>query len=501
MPSTETVLQIEALSKTFPGQQALTGFGLSLRRGEIHALVGENGSGKSTLIKCLSGYHAPDAGARISVDGSDLVIPYPPTAARKNGLAFIHQDLGLVSTLSVTENLALARGFHTGFGARIAWRKEHERARAILEEFGHGEIDPREPVGDLPLAAQTIIAVARALHHGERAHVIVLDEPTASMPHAEVEKLHASIRRIAETGVAVLYVSHRLEEIFSLCDRVTALRNGCNVGTVDVADLDYDGLVNLIVGDDVEPFAASTAESVRNEVALTFDGISGDIVQGATGSVRAGEIVGVTGLLGSGSSELGKLLFGAATAKSGTVTVQGVPFSAQSPDGAMKRSIGFVPGNRAREAILPRASLTENIMLVDSRRYFINGWRNRGREKAHAQSLIERFNVRPNDPDREIFSLSGGNQQKVVLAKWLNRNPKVIIFEEPVQGIDIGAKTEVYSVIGQAARDGAAVIVISTELEDLAHLCHRVLVMKDGRIVADVSGAEKSRERLAALAL
>lgn len=494
-----TALSIRNLSKTFPGQRALQDFHLEVDRGQIHALVGENGSGKSTFIKSLSGYHEPDPGAEIVVNGEKLAVPYAPPVARKHGIAFIHQDLGLVADLTVAENLALPRGFQTTAIGSIKWRAEAREARKLLERFGHGEIDPQERLGNLPLATQTIVAVARALADDDEAHVIVLDEPTASMPHAEVDRLLESVRAIAATGVGVVYVSHRLEEIFQLCDRVTAIRDGRNVGTHDVADLNYDALVELIVGDSVIPFNPSDPATVRTDVVVSFEGLAGGLVEEASGEIRAGEIVGITGLLGSGSGDLGKLLFGAIPQKRGTLSISGNGAPLRGPRDAMGRGASYVPGDRQREGILRSMSLTDNAMITDSRRFFTRGWRRRAQETAYARNLFEQFNVRPLDPDRPIYSLSGGNAQKVILAKWMNLDPRFVIFDEPVQGIDIGAKTEVYNVIGRAAADGAAVLIVSTELDDIARLCHRILVMRDGRVVAELSGAERTRERISEL--
>jgi len=496
--SSGTALSITNLSKTFPGQRALSEFNFDLRPGEIHALVGENGSGKSTLIKCLSGYHVPDPGAEITVGDQEVAVPYGPAAARKHGLAFIHQDLGLVREMSVMENLALVRGYATGVGKHIKWRKEYRAAREMLAEFGHPEIDPDQLVSELPLATQTIVAVARALHDGDGAHVIVLDEPTASMPHKESQLLFEEVRRIAASGVAVLYVSHRLEEIFDLCDRVTAIRDGRNVGTHNIADLDYNSLVELIVGKSVTPFTPSDPATVQEAPAIEFDSLSGGIIEDASGHVKKGEIVGVTGLLGAGGTDLAKLLFGAIERTSGSVRVNGQLVTIASPNDAMEQGISFVPSDRAGEAVLARQSMVDNVMLVDSGRFF-KGFRSRGREYGYVKKLLGTFNVKPLAPDQEIYTLSGGNQQKVVLAKWMNLAPEVLILDEPVQGIDIGAKTEVYNIVGAAAKNGAGVIISSSEIEDLTRLCHRVLIMRDGRIAAEVTGAAMNRENITAL--
>jgi ribose transport system ATP-binding protein len=493
-----TALSIAGLSKTFPGQKALVDFAIDVRPGEIHALVGENGSGKSTFIKCLSGYHAPDAGARIEVGDEEIAVPYAPSAARRHGLVFIHQDLGLVRTMSVMDNLALSRGYRTGFAGRIRWRAERRRALEMLAEFGHPELDPDMLVGDLPLAMQTVVAVARALHDGGEAKVIVLDEPTASMPHKESLILFETIRKVAATGVGVIYVSHRLEEVFDLCDKVTALRDGRLVGTRDVADLDYRGLVELIVGKSVDQLVPPADDSVRDEVVLRFDRVSGGVVSEASGVVRAGEIVGVTGLLGSGSTDLGKLLFGAIPRSGGDVAVAGRVIAPERPGDAMRAGVSYVPSDRAGAAILPRQSMVDNVLLPDAKRFF-SGWRRSGQEHDYVEQLLGGFDVKPLAPEREIYTLSGGNQQKVVLAKWIALNPRVLILDEPVQGIDIGAKTEVYQIIQRAAADGMAVVVISTEVEDLTRLCHRVLVMREGLITDELRGAEMTRAAITQL--
>ena len=494
-----TVLSISHLSKTFPGQRALIDFHLEVKPGEIHALVGENGSGKSTFIKCLSGYHTPDAGAKIVVDGVEVVVPFGPAAARKHGLAFIHQDLGLIQEMSIVENLAFGRGFTTGIGKRIKWRSELQSAHRMLAEFGHEDLDPDQIVGDLPLAIQTVIAVARVLHPGDRAKVIVLDEPTASMPHKESQLLFETVRQVAASGVGVVYVSHRLEEIFDLCDHVTALRDGKIVGNQPTSELSYESLVEMIVGKTVSDLVAPASATVKENTVLAFSGLSGGIVHDATGHIRAGEIVGVTGLLGSGGSDLGKMLFGAIQPDAGSISVGDLPVKLSKPKDAIKQRIAYVPSDRAKEAIMARQSMVDNVMVTDSRRFY-KGWRQQGRELGYVRKLLSAFNVRPLEPSQEIYTLSGGNQQKVVLAKWMNLDPRVLILDEPVQGIDIGAKTEVYGILARAAERGSAVLIISTETEDLTRLCHRVLVMREGRIVAEVTGSDLTREHITALA-
>jgi ribose transport system ATP-binding protein len=493
MTAAVDALEVRSLSKTFGTFAALRNVDLVVGNGEVHALIGENGSGKSTLVKCLSGYYEPDPGAKIRVNGALLPPAYGPEEATPMGLAFVHQDLGLIASLSVAANIHIGARPDTGRLWRLKSRQENATARALLTRLGHGDIDPRAPVGDLSIANQTIVAFARCLHHAGRSSVIVLDEPTASLSEVDVRRMHETVRRAASEGHGIVYISHRLDELYAVANRVTVLRDGLNVGTRDMAGLSRTELVELIIGGKAGTLYPSGDDNPSDDVALLADGISGATVRDVNLSVRGRETVGIAGLLGCGKSELGRLLFGAQTITSGQVRVSGKQVRLESPADGIAAGVALVPADRHRNGVVLDQTVLENITLLDLRSSFRHG-RLRTRAMANtARRLINEYDVRPRDPHRVIRRLSGGNQQKVVLAKWMHRNPAVLILDEPGHGVDIGAKAQIFALVRQAATRGAAVIVISEEFEDLAQLCDRVLIMRNGQIVDTVSGERKTR--------
>lgn len=498
MSAAATVLSIEGLSKTFPGQRALADVSFDVRQGEVHALVGENGCGKSTLIKCLSGFHEPDAGGRITLNGH-LVSAAATGERGDEGMSFIHQELALVPSLSVLENLAMGRGFKTGPTGRIRWNEMADEARQVLTEFGHTEISPRTLVGRLSPAQQTVVAIARALegvHDEGRGHVLVLDEPTAALPTAETERLFAAIRQAVARGAAVIYVSHRLEEIFELAHRVTVLRDGRKVGTYEVASLDHATLVEHIVGQPIDAYYPSEPEATQGDTVLDVRDLSGAQVSDVSFSVREGEIVGVAGLLGSGRSELLRVLFGAQSRSHGTVELDGAPIDPRSPADAIRMGIALIPEDRREDAAFPEMSLEENVLVSDMRRYFRGGRLRKREGRRRLAELMEAYRIRPPSPQKRFYQFSGGNQQKAIMARWLPMGPRLIMLDEPVQGVDVGAKAEIYAAIERAAAAGSAVLIVSSDFEDLARVCHRVLIMRSGRLGGEISGAELDRERI-----
>lgn len=482
-------LEVRGLSKSFGAQRALKDFDLEVRAGEIHALVGENGCGKSTTVKCLSGYHQPDPGAEIVVAGQPLPVPYGPGQASAYGLSFVHQDLGLVPTLSVAANLTLGRQAETGFAWRLRERREAEIARGLLARLGREDIDPRALVKDLSRAGQTVVAIARCLHNAEEAQVMVLDEPTAALPAQEVERLLDALRRAAAEGHGILYISHRLEEVFSVTDRVTILRDGLKVGTYETAGLTQKELVGLMVGRTLEAFYPEMHAPVDEaDVVLRAKDIRGNRVRGVSLSLRRGEVVGVAGLVGAGKSELGRLLFGAQRLTAGELELDGETLDIRSPADAIAKGIALVPADRHREGTHLGLSIVDNVTLPDLADVRAMRRVPNRRGRSLTASLLDRYDIRPRDPDRPMAALSGGNQQKAVLAKWMHRKPAVLILDDPTQGIDIGAKTQVYGLLEEAASEGMAVLVISEEFEDLSHICDRVLVMRRGQVVAELTG-------------
>ncbi len=496
MATPRPVLSVRNLSKTFPGQRALDGVSLDVTPGEIHALVGENGSGKSTLIKCLSGYHEPDYGSEIQLGGTKLALPYSPSQAHSLGLAFIHQDLGLIPSLTVLENLALGRGFATSLRHRIRWRSENKRARKVLQEFGY-DIDPQTLVRHLSASERTIVAIARGLQDArETAELLVLDEPTAALAETEVRRLFDALRRITERGVGILYVSHRLEEIFAISQRVTIIRDGRYVATRRTIDLSERELVSLIVGKPLDKYYPLADSTPGRKQLLEVSNLGGRRLRDVSFTLREGEILGVAGLLGSGRSELARILFGAQQRASGSILIDGEDIRLRSPAQAIRAGIALVPEDRRSDGAIPRMSVMENMTLPDLAEFATLGRLRKRAERDFAQNLAETFRIVPRDASRPFYVLSGGNQQKAILAKWMHLHPRLLILDEPVQGVDIGSKTEIYEMIETAAADGAGVLVITSEFEDLAHLCDRVIVLREGRVVGELIGDELQRERM-----
>jgi ribose transport system ATP-binding protein len=491
----ETVLRVEGLSKTFPSQRALSGVSMEVRAGEIHALIGENGSGKSTLIKCLAGVHTPDAGARIVIGNTEMDVPYGPADAIRAGCGFVHQDLGLVPTLSVLENIALSHGYCTSLG-QIQWRANADRARKLLRVFAE-DIDPAATVSSLTQAEQTLVGIARGLRDAEDGgRLLVLDEPTAALPEGEVKALFAALRRVAADGVGIVYVSHRLNEIFEIADRVTVLRDGEKIGTWSIGDIDERTLIEKIVGRPLDRFYPAAQHKAEHDVLLRVNNLCGPRVKDASFVVGRGEIVGIAGLLASGRSELARLIFGAQQASRGSVEIESRQLTHHSPVDAMDAGMALIPQERRRAGSLGMLTVRENISLASIKEFTRGGRIRRDREDKDVLSLMERFDVRPREPERRFETLSGGNQQKAIFAKWMRRNPKLLILDEPVQGVDIGSAMQIHKQIEQAAANGAGVLVIDSELEDLCRLCDRILIMQNGRIVSELKGSERTKERI-----
>jgi ribose transport system ATP-binding protein len=485
------------MSKSFGATRALSDVSFDVAAGEVHALVGQNGSGKSTLIKLLAGVHEAEEDSAVEVDGALVPLGHP-AASRAAGFRFVHQDLALVNDLSVVENLGLGRGFSTGFGGRIRWGRERREAQAMMRELGF-ELDVRRPVGELAQAERTGVAIARALWDWEAgARVLVLDEPTSALPSAEVAVLFASIRRVVARGLGVLYVSHRLDEIFAIADQVTVLRDGSRVGTFETQQMTEAQLVSLMIGGAVLRSSAPARPREGTPV-LEARGLTGREVRGVDFDAHAGEVLGFVGLTGSGREEILQLLFGALP-RHGVVRVAGSDVRPGSPRASVKRGMALVPANRHRQGLILEMSVRENCTLTDLRpfRTRLGAIRRRG-ELAEVSSWLTRLDVRPRDPTRTLAQLSGGNQQKVVLAKWLRLEPRVILLDEPTQGIDVGAKALIHGLIRKAADDGAAVIVATSDDEEIRDVCDLAYVLRDGELVAVRERSELSIDELGLL--
>ena len=481
-------LFFDSIVKTFGGTHALSNVSLRVNRGEVVALLGENGAGKSTLIKTLGGIHTPDSG-QVSVDG----VPYSHVAGKvsqKQAVAFIHQDLGLIEWMSVAENIALAVGYVRRAG-RIDWTATEQRARAALA-LVEAEFEPTARVASLTRTEKSLVAIARAL--AVECDFLVLDEPTASLPADEVERLFAALRPLREKGVGMIYVSHRLDEIFQIADRVAVLRDGQMVGMRDIAHTTAEDLVSLIVGRKTRDISRPDAEE-GSEV-LSVARLNTRNVSDVGFAVKRGELVGLVGLRGAGHEDVGRALFGLAT-HTGEVLLDGAAPDLQNPQAAMRSGIGFVARDRVVESIAPSLTIRENAFLnpaATNRGLFdLLGSR---KEDEMAQKLGKRVGLSPNDPTLAIEALSGGNQQKVVVGRWLDTGRRFLIAEDPTAGVDVGAKAEIYHLLYEALASGMGVLVVSTDFEEIANICHRAIVFSRGRIVSELTGVSLSTQSL-----
>ena len=486
------LLTIEHLSKVFPGQVALDDVDLAIEAGTTHALVGQNGSGKSTLIKILAGYHQPTGDqASATYFGNDPAgEPLElgdGRAAERDGIRFVHQDLGLVDGLTTVENLALGNGFTTKFG-KIKWRADVVRAREALASIGFESVDVKIPVGALAPAQKTGVALARALLGWEHdAHLLVLDEPTASLPASDVRHLFEAIRRLKDRGVAILYVSHHLDEVFEIADEVSVLRDGRRVTTERVDTLDHDRLIELMIGHKIVQ-GRSGAGPAGDEVLLDVRGLSGANIHDVDLRVRAGEVVGVAGITGSGRESLVPLLTGQAPSNDGSVEINGRFVGNYAPDEVLDAGGAFVTADRKALGVFTLMSVVDNTTICDVGRNARRGRLDKKAERADAGEWIDRLSVKTAAPQAPIGTLSGGNQQKVLFARGLRLEPRVLMLDEPTQGIDVGAKEEIHSLIDRSANDGSAVVVASTDTDELVRVATRVVVMRNGRIVTELEG-------------
>lgn len=499
--SQDDLLEITGLSKRFESQQALNGVDLRVAEGRVEALVGHNGSGKSTLIKILSGFHTYDAGT-ITVGGESLKMA-DPVASAKAGLRFIHQDLGLLDQLTVLENLRLggARYSTRGVGP-INWRKERRNASHLLEEFGI-HIRPDALISTASPVQRTSIAVARAMQERSAVRLLVLDEPTATLPDAEVEKLFGTVRAAAASGASVLYVSHRLEELHQICDHFTVLREGRIVGSGDREEIDKAALVSLITGVPVaerasKNFKAAGREQadsggVGSETVLRLRDIEGGQLRSLNLDVRPGEVVGVAGLAGSGVHDIPEILLGRISLRAGTVRVGDRVLARLNPTAVSAERLAILPSARNLKSI-PSMKLRENITLPTVSQFFKRGFLSKRAERLDVGRLLQEYVVQPAEPERGFATLSGGNQQKACVAKWMRTKPRAFVLDEPTAGVDVGGRAEILRLIREAANEGLGVLVCSSDLDDLADLCDRVIIVRQGSDVTELKGKEITRD-------
>ncbi len=492
----QPLLRATGISKSFAGIHALRDVAFLLHPGEVHALVGENGAGKSTLVKIITGAYQADAGS-LEVAGQPVADP-DPIKTRSLGIVPIYQQPALFPDLSVAENMALGieRG---GAWRRVRWSQRRDRARQLLERVS-AAIDPDAPVSELTMPEQQLVEIARAL--GAEARILIMDEPTASLSEREVARLFRVIRELRAQGVGIIYISHRLEELFEIGDRVTVLRDGENVATHPLAGLDRGQLIRLMVGRELSTVYPKLPARV-GETVLELAGVgcreSG--VSDIDLTLRKGEILGLAGLVGAGRTELARILFGLTPPDSGTIWVAGQAVTIRSPIQAMKHGIAYVPEDRRHHGVILDMAVTRNVTLATLSRMARFGLLSFRRERILSESFVERLAIKTASVDSEVGNLSGGNQQKVALARWLAASPQILILDEPTQGIDVGAKSEIHRLMSELAGSGLAILMISSELPEILGMSDRIAVLHAGRLMGLLNREDADQEKILALAL
>lgn len=486
-----TILEMQDIEKSYPGVKALQGVSLTVEKGEVHALLGENGAGKSTLMKILAGATCKDRGA-IRIDGHDIEIN-GPQHARELGVAIIYQELTILPHLSVAENIFLGRlPRRAGMPWLVDWALCHERSRALLAQVGLA-VDPRTLASRLKIADQQMVEIAKAI--SENAKIVVMDEPTTSLTTHEVETLFETVRSLQAGGVSVVYVSHRLAEVKAICNRATVLRDGIKIGTVDVGETNSRDWVRMMVGRDLDQLFPK-AELQPGAEMLRVRNLSNRKLRDISFSAFEGEILGIAGLVGSGRSTLARTIFGAEDKSSGIIEIGGRPAEIGSPIVAIMNGIALVPEDRKGQGLVLPMTVRENITLARLRGVSHAGQLNLGRERRVAKEYVESLRISTPHIDQKTINLSGGNQQKVVLAKWLYSDAKVLIIDEPTRGIDVGAKAEIYALLQKLVERGKTVIMISSELPELIGMSDRILVMHDGSFTGELARSEFSEEKI-----
>lgn len=486
----EQLIRLENVSKTFPGVKALQNISFDIERGEVHALLGENGAGKSTLIKVLAGTHEPDAGSAIYIEGEKVSGLTPITAVHK-GIAVTYQDFSLFSNLSVAENIAISTVLEEN-KTTVDWKKLRSIAQKAIDKIGE-KIDIDARLGSFSIAKQQLVAIARALVYD--AKLIILDEPTSSLSAGEVENLFKIIDDLKSKGISVLFISHKLDEVFRVADRMTIMRDGQYMGTYKTEDMDRQKVISLMVGRNVE-FERHENDAITSEPLLEVKNLSkkGNYAD-INFTLHKGEILGITGLVGAGRTEMCETIFGVALRDSGEVLLEGKPVAFANTTQAMDAGLAFVPESRQTQGLVLANTVEENITLtilhkITGKLGIIDN------KKRHKEALdyIEKLNVKPPYPEMQIAKLSGGNQQKVVVAKWVATEPKLLIIDEPTNGVDVGAKEEIHNILRDLAKRGIGVIMVSSELPEILAVSDRILVMRRGRVVAEFEGSQATQE-------
>lgn len=485
------ILKMENISKSFPGVKALDHVNLELYTGKVLALLGENGAGKSTLMKILSGVYTKDSGD-IYFEGNKIDI-HSPKYAQSLGIAIIHQELNLLPYLSIAENIFIGREFTKNMTGRIDWKKLYRESKKYLEQLGV-TIDPRTLVKNLSVGEQQMVEIAKALSLD--AKIIIMDEPTDALTNKETEKLFKVIRTLKQNGKAIVYISHRLKEIFEICDDVTVMRDGKYIGSANVKNIDQEKLIEMMVGRKLEDkfprkILKPGKEMIRVEH-LSKKGVLKDVNL----SVRSGEVVGLSGLMGAGRTELAKAIFGALKIDSGDIYLEGEKVKINNPKDAVSLGIAYVSEDRKMEGLILKLSVRHNMTLSALGQFSTAGQINANKESRQVEEYIKKLAIKTPSSLQRVKNLSGGNQQKVVLSKWMMINPKVLILDEPTRGVDVGAKVEIYELINKLKESGVAIIMISSEMPEVMGISDRIVVMHEGKITGEFTHDEVSQEKI-----
>ena len=493
----DELLKLSGISKSFPGVRALNNVHLEVRRGEVHALLGENGAGKSTLMKILSGAYSKDTG-EIYWEGR-LIDIHTPKDSQDFGIGIIYQEFNLVPQLSIAENVWLRREpFRNQALHLIDWTEMRRRTKELLDEL-HLDLDPKRPVDGLGVAHQQMVEIAKAL--SLNAKLLIMDEPTSALTDTEIEQLYDVIRKLKARGVSVVFISHHLDEVFAICDRGTILRDGEYIATVDLKDTSEDQLINFMVGRSLDQQYPKVVAK-RGAEALRVEGLNrAGVLEDISFSAYTGEILGIAGLVGAGRTELMRAVFGADPIESGKVYVFGNEVKLDSPRAAIQAGMGLLPEDRKYQGLVLILSVLQNVSMASLDRLKKHGLLQLGDEKKRTNEFVTKLRIATPHIQQQVQFLSGGNQQKVVLAKWLASQSKVLIFDEPTRGIDVGAKVEVYNLMNTLVESGVAVIMVSSEMPELLGMSDRILVMHEGHLAAEFDRAEATQEKVLAAAM
>ncbi len=489
----EVLLLMEGIDKSFPGVHALNQCRFDLRSGEVHALVGENGAGKSTMMKVLAGIYPKDSG-RILYKGKEVEVPNPK-AAQLLGISMIHQELNLMNHLTVAQNIFIGREPRQRVNFMLDEKEINEKSRQLLEMM-HLKLDPRTKVADLTVAKQQMVEIAKALSFN--SEVLIMDEPTAALTDTEIAELFRIIRQLRDKGVGIIHISHRLEELKQISERITVMRDGRYIDTVQTQEVTIDRIISMMVGRTIYESAPELPEKPNQEVVLEVKNLNrGNVLKNINFNLKKGEILGFAGLMGAGRTEVARAIFGADPFDSGEVYVQGQKVQIKSPGDAVNHGIGYLSEDRKRYGLALGMDVETNMVLAAFKNFLgALGWVNQTKIRETATHYVNALKVKTPNLQQKVKNLSGGNQQKVVIGKWLTRDCNVLIFDEPTRGIDVGAKSEIYRLLNDLAQQGKSIIMISSELPEILRMSHRVIVMCEGRITGELNAGEATQERI-----